>query len=183
MRRKRNAIVLLTMFIYASILICACVANQIGKENSDLSSNGNGLDAERLEVTKEEIIEKFNENYDDFTGLVEYLADNPIRLFCIYNKNTNKLLVSIDNTDYVDFSIDNEALSGVKRYIENIICSLDFMAISDYLSIGGGVNFTYNSGSLSRGIEYSKVGLVEQNTVLNKRNKISENWYYWEAAH
>ena len=152
--------------------------------NPTQSNTSVEFDWEKLKVTKKEIISRLYDNYEVFSDFVEYLKSNPMELFCYYNSGIDTFYVSVnDMEEFVEIDINDEILSGVKKYIEVILVALEFEGVEDFSSMDGSVSINFNSGALSRGIWYSETELEELNTFTLRRSRINENWYYWEASH
>ena len=143
-------------------------------------------------MSKEEMIAILENNKDTFTGLVEYLKENSLGLYCNYMGYNNFRINTSKTGRLNDLTLDDEAMADIKGYIEELVYNLHFVVIRDGAGIDdlhahtSEIYFTYGFGLsyFGQGILYSDNELEDTDKAYGlSTSHIGENWYYYEVRH
>ena len=133
-----------------------------------------------VSISKKEFIERFQDNFDTFSKVAEYIKNTEGYFYC--DNNTGILLLKSDGVP-----VDIE-LSEIKEQIKTLVYDLGFHSILNVYTDDENVemrfnliNFEVNFGDTSAmGIEYRLPPETNQDNSFILYTPLDiENWYYY----
>ena len=135
-------------------------------------------------ITKDKIIQEFNENYEVFEKIREYAESTDGQLYIDNNSgrliiSNDKVKTSINDGPSKEISIDD---LPINEEISYIIKKLKYVGIYERSlpDIEGTVEFLRTVGEEEQGIVYLKDSSIKYGMIMEE---LGDGWYYYWIGH
>ena len=130
-------------------------------------------------ISKETIVEEFNNNFERFQRVAEYIESNDQDIFIEEDEKGGYISKKSQANEIVKFEIEDES---IKNDIKYIFDELDYKYINE--NGVNGIYFTRQSSlHFAQGIAYSKNGEEPDWGTIEELDPIEgkEYWYYYKG--